>query len=395
VAAALCRGYRLRTPNIPAIFDETFYVNAARVILGLHVPATAPYTGMAAGLDPNREHPPLGKLLIAGSMRLFGDNGFGWRLPSLLAGIAAIVLLYLIVRTLSRDGWLAVLAAGIFAFDSLVLVHGRIATLDMPLVAFLLLGAWCWLRGWPLLAGVACAIAGLIKLPAVFGLAALVLLGVGTLIRAYVSERTLTWSAVRPLTLLIGAFVLVWVGGLWLLDVTFTSFGNPWAHLRYMLRYGFSIKSRGSSGDIDSPPWRWLINEVQMPYFRVFEKVTANGHVVKTKDLLDFKGAMNPAVIGAASLAIPYVVWRAWRLREPLSLFVVAWVAATYLPYYPLAVFSHRTTYLFYILPTLPVLAIAIAQLLRQARLPRAVTWGYLVAVLIGFVLYFPFRNVF
>jgi tRNA(Leu) C34 or U34 (ribose-2'-O)-methylase TrmL len=108
IAAALCRAYRLRTPNQATIFDEPFYVNSARLILGIHVHG-GPYVDQPLGLDPNHEHPPLGKLLIAGSMRLFGDNGFGWRLPSLLAGIACIALVYAIVRAVSPDGWLAVL----------------------------------------------------------------------------------------------------------------------------------------------------------------------------------------------------------------------------------------------------------------------------------------------
>jgi dolichyl-phosphate-mannose-protein mannosyltransferase len=392
IAAALCRVYLLRTPNTPKIFDETYYVNAARIILGHHVAAGLPYSGQPPGLDPNHEHPPLGKLLIAGSIRLFGDNGFGWRLPSVLAGIACIALVYAIVRAVSDDGWLAVLAAAIFAFDNLVLVHSRIATLDAPMLAFLLLGAWCWLRGWPLAAGAACGLAALVKLPAFFGLIAVVLLGLGGLAARAVRRRGVDWRTARATMLFLLAFAVVWAGGLWLMDLAFTSFDTPWAHAHAMLNYGFSI--RGVAAGNESRPWSWLINEIRFPYFRLVENVTTHGRVVHTTELVNFEGAMNPVLIGAALLAVPYIAWRAWRYRDALSLWVVAWIAGTYLAYYPLILLSDRTTYLYYILPALPATAIAIAMLLREPRVPALVTWGYLAALLVGFAWYFPFHHV-
>src|SRR5262249_35713918 len=139
LAAALSRVLWLGAPNSALIFDEQFYVNAARTMLGWQVPEGAPYADRTAGLDPNQEHPPLGKLVLTGSMLLFGDTPLGWRAPSLVGGMGSIVLVYAIARTLSRDVWLGVLAAGLFAIDNLVLVHSRIGTLDIQLTLWLLL----------------------------------------------------------------------------------------------------------------------------------------------------------------------------------------------------------------------------------------------------------------
>ena len=393
IVSAIARTYRLRTPNLPIIFDETFYVNATRIILGMKVHHGLPYSGARPGLDPNEEHPVLGKLLIAGSMKLFGDGPFAWRLPSLLAGMACIALVYAIVRAASPDAWLAVLAATIFAFDSLVLVQSRIATLDVPFLAFLLLGVWLWLKKHPFLAGIACALAVLVKLPAVLGVLTLVLLGLGSVAARAVRHREVDRAALRATGLLLLSFAVVWFFGEWILDATFTRFDTPWAHLRQMMNYGFSLKSVGVRPANESRPWHWWVNDGKMTYDEVMSNVTVHGKVVKSVVTINFRGAMNPVMIGAAPLAVSYVAWRAWRFREILSVWVVTWIATTYLIYFPLVFLSNRITYFFYIFPTVPAFAIAIAQLLRQARLPSPAVVGYLAALFAGFILYFPFRT--
>jgi len=249
LCALLCRVVWLGLPARALIFDEAYYVNAARVIDGLPVPADAQYAGQPAGWDPNPEHPPLGKVLIAASMRAFGDDALGWRLPSLIAGIASPALLYGIVRAAGGDPWLGVLAVGLFAFDNLSLVHGRTGTLDMPLTAFLLLGGWCALRGRPLLAGMACALAALMKLTGVYGLLALVLFEVSEAVLAWHRQGRSSRPRLRAALLLIAGFAPLWFAGLWLLDTRWGVYRLPWDHLRYMLHYGFALtRASGPQG---------------------------------------------------------------------------------------------------------------------------------------------------
>ena len=110
------------------IFDERYYVNAARVLLGLHPSAGNAYAGAALFHDPVAEHPPLAKLIIAGTIKLFGDNPVGWRLGPIVFGSVAILALYWLVRSAGgAPGWRSA-PATLMAVDNLMLVHARIAT---------------------------------------------------------------------------------------------------------------------------------------------------------------------------------------------------------------------------------------------------------------------------
>src|SRR5947209_10961750 len=146
------------------IFDEAYYVNAARVIAGIHPPAGAPYAGAPLHKDPNAEHPQLAKLLIAASIKLLGDNQWGWRIGSIIFGLIAIVAMYALVRSAGGSPWLAVGAAGVMALDNLMIVHGRIATLDVYVVALVLIGATMYMLAAPLSAGFVIGVAGCIEL---------------------------------------------------------------------------------------------------------------------------------------------------------------------------------------------------------------------------------------
>ncbi|MGH2345547.1 MAG: glycosyltransferase family 39 protein, partial [Chloroflexota bacterium] len=307
ICALLCRVVWLSLPAKSLIFDETYYVNAARIILGDHVAATAPYAGDTVGHDPNREHPPLGKLLIAGSMRLFGDDALGWRLPSLIAGMASIFLIYAVVLAAGGDAWLGVWASALFAFDNLAFVHSRIATLDMMMLACLLLGAWLALRGRPFWAGAAIGVGTLVKIPGVYALAALILIEVVFAFWEWRGDRAFSLKRPRNIGLLILGAVPLWFVGLWLLDARFGYYRFPWEHLQYMLHYGFDLTRKGGPQGQESYPWQWLINDVQMTYFRADQEVMANGQVLSTRPTIYFRGAMNPIIIGAAPFGMSYV----------------------------------------------------------------------------------------
>lgn len=84
-------------------------------------------------------HPPLGKLIIAVGILIFGMNPFGWRIMGVLFGIAMVPVLYLMAKRLLKRTDLAFFSTFLFTFDFMHFTQTRIATIDVYGVFFILL----------------------------------------------------------------------------------------------------------------------------------------------------------------------------------------------------------------------------------------------------------------
>lgn len=90
----------------------------------------------------NREHPPLGKELIAGGMALLGDKALGWRILPALAGAGALFASCRAIWFASHSR-IATIAFGLLLASGFMLfVQSRIAMLDIFMACFLCLAAW-------------------------------------------------------------------------------------------------------------------------------------------------------------------------------------------------------------------------------------------------------------
>ena len=371
----------LDVPSNALIFDESYYVNAARVAWAASTRRRLNLFYAPLHLDPNFQHPESERSLILVSISAFGDNAFGWRFASAVAGMVSLIALYGIVRALGGRQWLAVTAVAIYSIETLTFVISRIAMLDMMALAFVLVGAWLGLRKHWLLAGVFVALGALVKLPGVYGLLALLAWQAVTLV-PLVRPWRIGWRALMPTAQLVGAFVVVGLVGMGLLDLRFTHYTNPFDHLVAMLNYGFSLKSGRSFNPQMSTPWQWLFGDGQLDLFR-----SVNGQI-------EFRAAVNPVLLGSLAFIVPFGAWAAWRQRDPIAGFALVWAAAAFLPYVALATVANRIMYIYYFLPTIPALAMLAAVFLFRVPLPRPVIWTYLGAMVVGFVAYFPFRAV-
>jgi predicted membrane-bound dolichyl-phosphate-mannose-protein mannosyltransferase len=396
LASLILRGLWLNVPASGQIFDEAYYVNAARIIDGL--PAGAHYAGSPLGLDPNTEHPPLGKLVIAASMSVFGDQGLGWRLPSIVAGLGALVVLFEIMRRTDRSAWFAVLVVALVSFDNLTFVHGRIGTLDMLVLAPMLVGSLLALRRRWVLAGIAVGIALLVKLTAIYAVLAIGLWLVLTDGPEWWRRRRVPLPELAGPLAFLGMSAGVFLVGLAVLDARFTTFTTPFDHISRMLSYGTALRAPATSVGIcpeaDSKPWQWLFNECQIQYLRVDVTTHAGDQVVSKVASIDFRGALNPLLAGAIPLASLFLAWYAAKTRNAAAIWALTWAAANYLPYVALALVTNRIMYLYYMVQVVPALGVAVAILLLRAGLPRPVRWGFVLAYAVGFIAYFPFRQI-
>jgi predicted membrane-bound dolichyl-phosphate-mannose-protein mannosyltransferase len=379
----------LANPNNALIFDEAYYVNAARVIIGIHPPAGANYATSPLGLDPNHEHPPLGKLFVVAGMRMFGDNPWGWRFFSLVFGTLAILLMYWVVRQAGGGRWLALGAATLMAVDNLSLVHGRIATLDVFAVVFMLAAAALYLRGWWLPAAVATGLALSVKLYS--GEILLVLLLFDVLLLRERGARLRAW-AVR-FAVYAGVSIVAYVAVLAVLDGAMHAGTNPLQHTRDMISYAGDLKSVGGPTGIASYPWEWLLNQAPINYFTVNTDVYAGGKLIVSHPVVAFQGSMNPFIIFLALPAFALAVRLVGRERDRTSALAVAWILGTLVPFVVMAVFLQRTEYLYYMVVVLPGIYLAVARLFSRRFLPRSALVGYVCALGYGFWSLYPFRT--
>ena len=383
----------LDKPTGSLIFDEWYYVNVARVILGL--PQSIGGNGKVAfqnvptGLDPNHEHPPLAKLLIALSTWTLGNNGYGWRIPSVIFGSICILALYLLLKKISTYQALPLLATFLFSFDNLAFVHSRIATLDIFCLGFMLLGIYWYYSGHSYLSALGMSLSSLTKITGVAGF----ILIVGIHLVKFINEKKgkqdwekfFSWFERYTAIFAVSFLVLLSV-----MDHFWVGFSWAWPHIQYILSYSTALTSSCPNGII-SCPWQWLLNQLSIPYLHV-NVTTTSGTTTTSYLSVNFTGQMNPAISYLTIPAVLYCSYNYYQRRDDLSLLVVALFAITYLPFYPAVIVGQRVTYLFYILQAVPAICAGIAYMIVDTRLPKYVVLFYLAVVLYAFCVMFPFN---
>jgi dolichyl-phosphate-mannose--protein O-mannosyl transferase len=406
------------------IFDEAYYVNAARVIAGIHPPAGAHYDDSPLGTDPNAEHPQGAKLIMAAAIDIFGDGPFAWRIGSLIFGTLAILGMYALVRYSGGGPWSAVGAATLMAADNLMLVTGRIGILDIYMLAPMIWGVAAYMQRRPWVAAVLLALADCMKETAPYALIVLVLLEIG---RVWISARDVnrpdSWGwrpTVKRLAITCVGSLALWIGGLEVMGWIATPYadsqhllitGGAFKHLFHMISYGTDLTTGpGGPTGIASYPWQWLIDLKPITYLRINPSLPGDGldaiHPVSA-----FFGMISPPILALAIPALAFCVYRVVRRRTSvpgaqsfeevqLAILAVAWFIGTWGPYELQSAADQRISYLYYMIGVMPGIYLAVAYLIslgwrRNRRWLRGLIGAWGLTVLAATVLMYPFVAVF
>jgi dolichyl-phosphate-mannose-protein mannosyltransferase len=388
---------RLSTPSA-YVFDELYYAYTA----GTYVAGDEAYsTEIPPREDPAIEwtHPPLAKLLIAGGILVAGDNPLGWRIASVLFGVAGVVVAYLLALSLTGSRVTSGLAAGLLLFDGLYLVESRTGMSNLFVLVFAncaLLAFYRVLSVSPervapsLLAtglfiglGLATkwsgiALAGFIGLVVCWRMVKLWrfvrVTGLSTADDARAGLRAhLLWTPIAlvalPLAIYLASYLHFWLTG------------HDWTDFialhQDMLAYHRNL---GVVHDDSSPWWQWPLAARGVWYY-VEERrregifVFANG---------------NPLLYWPMVVAVAWVVIDWWGRRSSALLVLIIGFFGQWLPW----AFSPRGTFIYHFMPAVPLGCMAIAHVLtgawRRGGMPRIAAAAYALAAVATFAWFYP-----
>ncbi len=117
-------------------FDEIYFVRAAEE----HLKLEDPYG--------ERTHPPMNKLIIAASIKVFGHNPFAWRIAGVIFATLMILLIYDFARRMFNSPRAGLIAAFLLTFGFMHFTQARLATGETFILFFVMAMFYFFYRYW-------------------------------------------------------------------------------------------------------------------------------------------------------------------------------------------------------------------------------------------------------
>jgi dolichyl-phosphate-mannose-protein mannosyltransferase len=380
-------------------FDEEHYVEAGQELV-------------MSGVNRNWSHPPFAKTIIGVGTQLFGNTPLGWRVMSALFGSAVIALIYAWAMVLFRDRKLAMLVAILTAVNQMHFVQSRIATLDVFMVCFILLGFVYFTRvylqqidrntrrGWVALLvsgfgfGLALACKWLAIVPAVFCAVLLFLQMNTTPLRLRLRLSIGPFIVLPVLVYLFVSSLLVGLGHPDYAPILDSKLGPSQPIFEASTTYGLldilklqfeMLKTHVSFSNPGHPyvsswyTWPLMLR----PMWYHFVRYDMNG----VTELSGIFLIGNPIVFWLGLLAIGHCIWLGYKKKDPVAkliagAFLVLWLCWAVLP--------RKTGFFYYYYPSSMMLGLALVLSAKELQPPKWVLYGGLVLAILSFVFFYP-----
>lgn len=350
------RSYRVTEPGY-YYFDEVYHAVTAKAYADNNSDAYNPFApAPKEGTAYDWLHPPLAKLIQAGSIKMFGDIPIGWRLPSVIFGTAIIPATFALSFILFGPA-VAVFASTVIAFENLTFVMSRITMNDVFLTFFVLVSfvfVTLYLKLYKTKYLIASAVFLGLSIGSKWTGAYAILVIFITVLFAQIKNHRLSanllFIIIIPSIMYLASYGQFWVQGHTMRDFVDLHKQIWWYQNRHDLKhsYGTTPLYCVPEGLNEPKTWcPWALN-VRGVYFS-YEEYGDN--------LAGYIYALgNPLIFWGGVIAVSYMVGKFIDEKNKKVLLVIVAYSIFWVPW----VFSPRIMFLYHYLPAIPFLAISL-----------------------------------
>ena len=345
-------------------------------------------------------HPPLGKLIMAIPVLLFGMSTFAYRLMGNIAGILMIPVIYSLAKNIFKNRKWAILAGLLMMFDCFHFAQTRMGTVDSFLVLFIMLSALFMYKyivlendaklktklGNLFLSGlfIGCAIAT--KWTGLYAGLALAIVFFANMIYRNVGkhkekDKDLGKIILACFVFFVGIPLLIYVLSYLLFPVVYPGKVEGISGLIKQTQDMYTYHSTLEATHPFTSEWyTWPAMIKPVWYYVGYFGGDMKGTIV---------GIGNPAIWWFGIIASIFVLIMALLRRKREDWFILVFILATWLPY----VFIGRIMFMYHYFPTLPFIMLAIVALIKfitEKIRNNSVYLFYVGVVILLFTYFYP-----
>lgn len=390
----IVRVYRIDEPN-HYYFDEVYHAVTAEADSQNNPAAYDPF---AQSPKPNTAydwlHPPLAKLIQAGSIKILGDRPIAWRLPSAIIGTLVIPATFLLAYLIFGPT-VAVFSSLVIAFENLNLVMSRITMNDIYvtffiLVSFILTVLYTktdkkkFLIWTAIILGFAVSSkwTGAYAILAIFGYVFLYQL------RKRAVSAWIISLLILPAIIYLASYSQFWLQGHSISQFVDLNKQIWWYQNRADLEHGYGTTPlfcvpKGLNGPKTWCPW---ILDARGVYFSYEQYGSPRGEAGEKAGYIYALG--NPVIFWLGIITISYLVGKYFEEKKRMDALILLGYFVFWVPW----IFSPRIMFLYHYLPSLPFLAVSAGVFLADIYKTKfkLVSILILLTIIAAFIYLFP-----